>query len=174
MKNQILSNASFTIILLLIMVGFSCDQKNNTQQMDSDVYQETTIPIPSGENAGFDAPLSNNNAVKVAVNANDNLDWEEFKKSFHHVSEGPEDYPSEVAIGPWIALDDYEYRRVYRLENSDLWIQTFYKRIGSSNAIDPNVHPQALTLQEAETTGLGILWNDMIERGLFLTDSLAN
>lgn len=172
MINQALFNSRIPTIIFFSILCFSCNPKNDTVQQSDNLSQETTSPGNSG-NEGFNEPVDTNNAVKVPINTDKKLNWEEFRENFH-IEKGIAVTPKNIAAGEWISNNEYEYRRVYRLENNTLWIQTFYKRGGTSSQIDTNVTPKALSLQESELNGLGTVWNEMIKRGLFLTDSLSN
>lgn len=152
----------------------SCGRQSNDEELLNEEVQDTHTEVRTTDNDGYREELSNNTGVKVSINVNEDLDWEEFKSTFHVPTEEPESHPDNVAIGPWKEFDDFEYRRVYRLENNDLWIQTYFRRDETSNDLDANVTPKVLTLQESETNGMGSLWNEMLERGLYLTDSLSN
>ncbi|WP_111671031.1 hypothetical protein [Algoriphagus litoralis] len=173
MKNQIDFTMKFATILLTLLVLFSCNQEKKALLENEDQPQVSSTPKTSSPQPDYKEPISTNNAVKIGLNSSSAIDWEAFKSTFHKPVDLI-DSKENMAIGPWIKRGEYDYQWVYTLENNNLWLQSYVKKESSSDALDSNVTPHLLTLQNADQFGLGSLWNEMVERGLFLTDSLTN
>lgn len=168
---------NFQKLLIPLSLGMLCiafNPKNETIEVEENPSVTQNYPVERPDNSGFDEPLDSNNGVKVTLNDQETLNWDRFRRQFHTATDDPEGFPQHVAVGPWITGENFDYRRVYRQENNAIWIQTYYRKAGMSPEIDPNANAEVLTLQVAETNGLGTVWNEMIEQGLFLTDSLSN
>jgi hypothetical protein len=172
MKTQERMKYILALGTILALIVFSCSPKSSENGNLNKEISKTSITHLADAGSVYNVPVDTNNGVKVPIDVSEKLDWKAFKNQFHQAAEEPAAYPGEIAVGSWTEWEDYEYQRVYRLENNNLWIQTYYKKSGISKEIDNNAIPKALTLEESETLGLGRLWNDMLERGLFLTDSL--
>jgi hypothetical protein len=168
LKKQLVRGVGFAFLFL---VSFSCSQKSET--LEDRKIDSVSIQPPAAENFGsnWGDSVHSNNAVRVQLDSSRTFDWNAFRQKFHDSHNSSGDFPDEVAVGPWVSWNEYEYQRVYNYVNDALWIQTFYRTKDStdSNQAEATV---LLDSQNPDYVQFGPLWSDMLTRGHHLTDSL--
>jgi hypothetical protein len=168
-KTQFVSGIAYAF---LISFAFSCGQKNESVSAPSG----DTVAIKSPETEIGRSPwmdsVNSGNAVRVDLDSARNFDWKAFRQKFHASSNTNDaDYPDQVAVGPWVNWNEFEYRRVYNYVDDQLWIQTFYRSKDSTGAKE-NQETVLMDSQNPDYVQFGPLWSDMLTRGHHLTDSL--
>ena len=158
-------------IISLFVFFFACRQKGGPP--DGSLGDSTARHAPVTKDKGFSwtDSIHGTNAVRVDIKSPEHFDWNAFRNKFHKTQDSGVDFSDEVAVGPWVSWNEYEYRRVYRFMNDTLWIQTFYR---SADTTGRNTDEGTVLLdsQEPDYIQFGPLWSDMLTRGHHLTDSL--
>ena len=157
-------------IASLVILSFSCNQREET--IEERKVDSVSIQAPKAEQGSFpwSDSMNSNNAVRVDLDSLKDFDWNTFRKKFHDSTDNEADFSDEVAVGPWVTWNEFQYRRVYSYVDDMLWIQTFYRSQDSADTADHEV--TVLTSQDPNYVQFGPLWSDMLTRGHHLTDSL--
>lgn len=153
----------------LISFSFSCNQKESTLKTQQSDSVSNRHPVTQESRPRVAA--NSKNAVRVALDSSNKFDWNTFRQKFHDSASIEIDPSDEVAVGPWVNWNEFEYQRVYSYVNDTLWIQTFY-RSPDSAATTKNQSTVLLNSQDPDYVQFGPLWSDMLTRGHHLTDSL--
>lgn len=138
--------------------------------LNSDTVASQTPAVENRRSPWRDS-VNSGNAVRVDLDSSSNFEWNAFRQKFHDSNNSAEDFPDDVAVGPWVNWNEFEYRRVYSYVNDELWIRTFY-RSKDSTGTNENQETVVMDSQDPDYVQLGPLWSDMLTRGHHLTDSL--
>jgi hypothetical protein len=157
---------------LLISFALSCNPKNESDTDLNESYEVVQTPTSDADRLSWRDSVNSGNAVRVNLDSARTFDWKAFRQKFHDSSNTIDgDYPEDVAVGPWVNWNEFEYRRVYNYVDDELWIQTFYRSRDSTNAKE-NKETVLMDSQNPDYVQFGPLWSDMLTRGHHLTDSL--
>lgn len=159
------------LCLFALLLCYSCGPKSEADHdlsADSLAYQDTEPEVPL---FSWSDSVHSGNAVRVELDSSKAFDWTSFRARYHQAEDGSEEFSDELAVGPWVHWNEFQYRRVYRLVDDGLWIQTFY-RAGDSTQIQSGQGTPVMDSQDPGYVQFGPLWSDMLTRGHHLSDSL--
>lgn len=159
------------VVAFLLFFIFSCNPKGESHEDDNIDSVEIQPAVTEEVRTSWNDSLHSANGVRVELDAPDSFDWVAFRQKFHQSEDSGEDFPDEVAVGPWVTWNEYEFRRVYRHDNDALWIQTFYRSKDSTDRAEGQ-GTLVLDSQDPGYMQMGPLWADMLTRGRHLNDSL--
>jgi hypothetical protein len=177
MKNLKIYYRKLCLSLLTISLLYACgggegNTGGNWTEIDS---TEDTAAVEMSDEIHFSderSALTMDSSVKVEMEENTDFNWIDFRNKLQAqpeaIGEGYHLGTDEVATS-WEKYNDYSYQTLYRYQDNELWLQTYY-RDSTTEGADSLSNEGTLLTKDVKDPGLQELWKKMEEKARELSN----
>lgn len=173
MKNPVNYPPTIYLLLITAICLFACgggDGNTGANYTEIDSSQDTAAVDMNLSESNEEDALNDQTAVRVPLDENTDFNWKDFRNTLQAgqlaIGEGYHMGEDEVASS-WEKLnDEYSYQTVYKYQDGQLWLQTYYRGNNPTSESDSleQEKGELLTKEVSQQSQFGDLWKKMEEK----------